>query len=68
MNKKRTTRNFRLFLVAAAIVMIWRGIWGLLDHYLFPDNPDMSHVVSILIGLVILLFDDFALTELGKGK
>ena len=68
MKRNRTRRNIRLFLVAAAVIMIWRGIWGLLDHYLFPENPDMSHVISILIGLVILLFDDFALTELGKGK
>lgn len=38
-----------------AVVAVWRGIWGLLDLYLFPDNPTLSFIISILIGLFILI-------------
>ncbi|XP_050668776.1 uncharacterized protein LOC126968034 [Leptidea sinapis] len=40
-----------------ATVNVWRGVWGLLDIYLFPDSPKLSnwscHIVSL--GLLIIL-------------
>jgi len=41
-------------LVATAIVMLWRGAWGLLDNYLFPDNQILSFSVSLIIGIGLL--------------
>lgn len=41
--------------IVAAIVCIWRGLWGLQDIYLFPNNPALSLMVSIIIGIGILL-------------
>lgn len=56
--------NFHTLVIAAGIVMVWRGIWGLMDVYLFPGNPTLSYALSIAIGLVILYVDDMAIDEL----
>ena len=40
---------------AFAIISFWRGIWGLLDLYLLPNNYKLSLILSVLIGIVILL-------------
>lgn len=43
-----------IVIIAVAIVCVWRGVWGLLDIYLFPDALVLSFVVSICIGVGIL--------------
>lgn len=43
-------------LVGTSMIMLWRGIWGLLDSYLFPTNKPISYLLSVAIGLVILSF------------
>ena len=50
------SKGFKAILVGAAIVMFWRGTWGLLDLYLFPDNQELSFVVSLLSGLLLVFF------------
>ncbi|MFT7644436.1 MAG: hypothetical protein ACI9BF_000080 [Candidatus Paceibacteria bacterium] len=47
--------NFEILLLAIGIVFIWRAIWGLSDLYLFPDNPELSYIVSASMGIIILL-------------
>lgn len=42
-------------LLAFAIILFWRGAWGLIDIYLFPQNYELSLWVSLLLGLGILL-------------
>jgi len=60
--------NFSLLLLAIGIVAVWRGVWGLMDIYLFPENPTVSFVISIAIGLFILYFNDRRLNELVQGN
>jgi len=44
--------NLLLYLVAVvAIVAMWRGLWGLMDIYLWPNNPKRSNWVSFIIRL-----------------
>ncbi len=61
-------RNFKTIsytiLIAFAIVSFWRGVWGLMDIYLFPNNPVLSLSVSVLIGLVILYSTKHIIGEL----
>lgn len=40
--------------IGSAVVLFWRGIWGLADEVLFPENYLLSSLVSILLGLFIL--------------
>ncbi|MBU0458525.1 hypothetical protein KJ652_06620 [Patescibacteria group bacterium] len=49
---------FNSILIGTAIVLFWRGIWGLLDLYLFPNNETASFAFSALLGILILLIHD----------
>ncbi len=44
---------FTLF-VGLSVVSFWRGAWGILDTYLFPNNYELSSWISMLLGLIIL--------------
>lgn len=44
-----------MVLIAVAVVLVWRGAWGLMDLYIFPDNALISYIVSLVAGLLILL-------------
>lgn len=48
-------KRVEAFFVGAAIILFWRGIWNLADHYLFPDHSDISAFASLFIGLGILV-------------
>ena len=52
--KKYIKEVFYTIAIAFAIVLFWRGIWGLLDLYLFPNNLFVSYIVSIIFGILIL--------------
>ncbi|MCL5429264.1 MAG: hypothetical protein M1347_05620 [Chloroflexi bacterium] len=44
-----------LYLIAVvAVVAMWRGLWGLMDLYLWRNNPKLSYWVSFVIGFVII--------------
>lgn len=42
-------------LIDLAAILLWRGVWGLLDLYLFPERPEMSFVFSILVAVVLMI-------------
>ena len=51
-------------LIALAVVSVWRGIWGLMDIYLFPKNLHLSLWFSLVLGLLILVVTGYATKEL----
>ncbi|MEK6898319.1 MAG: hypothetical protein AABX28_03105 [Nanoarchaeota archaeon] len=53
--KKRSLSDiFYTILVAFAIISFWRGVWGLMDLYLFPNHEVWSFLISVLVGVAIL--------------
>jgi hypothetical protein len=52
--RHRHRYNMRAILTVAAIVLLWRGIWGLSDVYIFPHHPEMSYFLSIFFGVALL--------------
>lgn len=53
----QNTRDWSLYLLDCAfsvgvvgtlIVFVWRGVWILIDIYLFPENPKCSAVGSLV--------------------
>ena len=42
----------KIFIIGVATVMVWHGIWTLLDKYM--ENSANKALLNILIGLVIL--------------
>jgi len=61
---KKKYKLIHVLLIATAIVMFWRGVWGLLDEYLLVDEPLASYALSILIAFVVLFADSYYLDEL----
>ncbi len=57
-------QTFFAILIAFAVISFWRGVWGLQDYYLFPDNTALSLWSSVLIGLAILVVSGYAVKEL----
>ncbi len=54
-NKKKSWNNYlKTLLIVAAIVLFWRGVWGLMNLYFFPKNELLSFCLSIFAGLVLL--------------
>ncbi len=62
--KRTSPLDALLVLIGAlAIVSFWRGVWGMMDLYLFPKNHLVSSGVSIFFGLLILI-----IVSLYRGK
>lgn len=62
--EKTSPRDAIIIIIAAfAAVNFWRGIWGLMDVYLFPENYALSCLISLIIGLFILI-----LIAMHRGK
>lgn len=57
-----------MFLMTPAVVSYWRGTWALMDYYVFPENPDLSNVLSMLIGSIShVIFTMVRLSALQTG-
>jgi len=64
-DRKKAAMNFsRAILIGTAVVLFWRGVWGLLDLYFFPDHQVISFIGSLLIGIGILYFTKTLFKEL----
>jgi len=67
---KKTLQYFaKNVLVVLGIVLIWRGVWYVLDEidkFLFQGSHFWTSVIGIVVGLLILYLPDKNLKELGK--
>lgn len=71
MNAKKSHRfNLRSTLTVVttvlAMILFWRGAWGLMDLYIFPENEALSYLVTLVLGLFLLYMDDYSLSELSE--
>ena len=69
MTPRKLLKLVRSFLVAVAIILIWRGTWYVLDivdKHLFGGNHIFSAIGGIIAGIVILYLPDHDLKELAK--
>ena len=56
-----------LLLFSVGLIAWWRGVWDLLDIYIFPKRPILSNAVTVLLGgllmiALVLLFPDILWT------
>ena len=42
-------------LIIIGVVSIWRAVWSLCDLYLFPSNPTLSYLISLIFGVVVVV-------------
>lgn len=55
--------------VAAGIILIWRGIWvilDLVDQVIFGGNPIITAIIGIIIGVLILYLPEKNLKALER--
>ncbi|MDP2676542.1 MAG: hypothetical protein Q8O83_02575 [bacterium] len=68
--KKLTVgRFFRIFSVVAGLVLIWRGIWYVLDGFdmmVFGGSHAWTAIGGIVLGFLILWLPDHDLKEIEK--
>lgn len=69
-NSKLTLKYFlRNFVIVACLVMIWRGVWYILDEIdklLFGGSNVWTVLVSIILGLLLLCLVDKDLKAIEK--
>ena len=61
---QRDKHFVRNIVIAIGVVLVWRGVWHLADMYLFPNNPLLSNIVSLIVGILILYLPDGSLHHL----
>ncbi|MBW2980623.1 hypothetical protein KY360_04355 [Candidatus Woesearchaeota archaeon] len=63
---KREHKHRILFavVIAFAVVSFWRGVWGLMDEYMFPNNYQLSLWTSLILGIAILIITNYTTKEL----
>lgn len=65
-HRSRPTHHkaFTALLVGTGVVLFWRGLWGLADLMMFPGDPILSNLLSLIIGIGILSFTHYLVREL----
>ncbi len=63
--KKMKHHHKTLFalIIAFAVIAFWRGLWGLFDIYVFPENYELSLWTTMVVGIVILVGTHYAARE-----
>ncbi len=57
-------RLFFLLLISFIYIGFWRGIWGLMDEYIFPANYKLSIFIPLILSILILFFFPRVMDEL----
>lgn len=55
MRKLKKANPFSVILIATSVILFWRGAWGLMDIFIFPNNDVLSYTTSLVVGILILL-------------
>ncbi|XP_050443178.1 uncharacterized protein LOC126847142 isoform X2 [Adelges cooleyi] len=46
---------FSVCIIGSLVVIVWRGVWNIMDEYLYPDMQDISAWLSLAIGYGVVL-------------
>ena len=61
--KKFNLKRFAHRLTSAfAIILFWKGAWGLIDQYF--GHTIEANMSCVILGVVLLTIDDFSIKEL----
>ena len=55
MYKLKSNHLILTLIIGTAVISVWRGIWNLLNLYLYPSDIVISSIISIILGLGILI-------------
>ncbi|VVC30492.1 Protein fuseless [Cinara cedri] len=46
---------FSVCIIGSLVVIVWRGVWNIMDKCLYPETMDFSAILSLIIGYTIVL-------------
>ncbi|XP_050520644.1 uncharacterized protein LOC126894043 isoform X1 [Daktulosphaira vitifoliae] len=46
---------FSVCIIGTLVVVVWRGVWAIMDKYLYPEQEQMSAWLSLVIGYSVVL-------------
>jgi hypothetical protein len=52
---RKEVNIFEILLIDLSAILMWRGLWGYMDLYLFPTHPETSFLISVVAGLVLMV-------------
>lgn len=58
--------NLLIIYKAVSMIMVWVGVWGLIDLYVFPKHPTIRYVLVVSLGIFFLYIDDGSIDELAN--
>ena len=65
----RWKQMIEAFIVAAGIILFWRGVWHLADVFVFPHDYTLSAWVSLIVGgLMLVLTKNFVKQFLHRNE
>ena len=47
--------SYLMIILFICYLSIYRGLWNLMDKYLFPSNFLLSNILSIIIPLIVII-------------
>lgn len=51
-------------IVGTSFMLYWRGVTGIADLLLFPDDPLFRYITCFIVGITVLLASDYAIKKL----
>lgn len=48
--------SYKTILFTLPIVLIWRGVWGIADLLLVPENKSISYILGIGVGMIAVVW------------
>ncbi|PIQ76242.1 hypothetical protein COU78_04755 [Candidatus Peregrinibacteria bacterium CG10_big_fil_rev_8_21_14_0_10_49_24] len=61
---KRKHKLIFALIIGLSVVSFWRGAWGIMDVYIFPNNYGISSIVCFFIGIGLLSATNYIVEEL----
>lgn len=60
----KVRQNLSTVIELLGVVIVWWGIWGILDIFVFPENRLFSYLISICLGVLILFLNGSGLDDI----
>ena len=66
-NIKRLKKIHQMFIslvIFIGIILVWRGVYNIMNQYWFPEYPAFSNISGIIVGLIILAATHYAVSKM----
>lgn len=61
---KKHHQLFFSLIIMSGMISLWRGVWRLLDLYLFPGFPVLSFSFSVFLGIIIISLTHYTINKI----